>query len=251
MVCVRQAMQTIADGNGAEASAELRYLLDATRMARRHLIPALSLDALRAAARHPIIPVRLLWEADDATLQDVVELEDELPFLWCLSDIDALRQIVGNFLLTLRELGLADSDAREAANAKLIQLVDRCPQIAAACWVAREANDISHPGNGEVPLSQFREPAFIEMLRARAGVRHVTDDEWRRLVAATHDWQNFPEDVRVDASAYAAGLIAAGITPTEKDIAVLRYCREQDADEFDFRFRTAFQLAVATAGTLP
>lgn len=102
-----------------------------------------------------------------------------------------------------------------------------------------------------MPLSQFREPAFIEILRVRVGIRRVTDDEWRRLVAATHDWQNLPEDVRVDAPAYAAGLITARMTPTERDIAVLRYCREQDADEFDFRFRTAFQLAVATAGTLP
>ncbi len=246
-----QEMQSIADRNGVAASADLRYLLDAIRLSRRHLIPALSLDALRAVARHPVIPVRLLWEADDATLQDVVELEDELPFLWCLSDINALRRIVGNFLTTLRVLGLSDSDAREAVNAKLAQLADRCPQVAAACWVAREANGILHPGNDEVPLSQLRHPELVGMLRARVGVRRVTDDEWQRLVAATHDWQNLPEDVRVDAPAYAASLIVARTTPVEKDIAVLRYCREQDADEFDFRFRTAFQLAVATAGTLP
>ena len=220
-------------------------------MARRHLIPALSLDALQAAARHPAIPVRLLWTANDAIFQDVVELEDELPFLWCLSDIGALRHVVGSFLNTLQELGLTVADAREAANAKLTQLADRCPQIAAACWVAREANGIQHPGKDEVPLSQLQHPALIGMLRARVGVRRVTNDEWRRLVAGTYDWQNFSEDVRIDAPAYAAGLIATKVAPNEWDVAVLRHLREQDPDEFDYRFRTAFQLAVATAGTLP
>lgn len=244
-----QAMQVIADSNGPEAAMGLRYLLDSMRLARRHLIPALSLDALRAAARHPAIPIRLLWEADDTALQDVVELEDELPFLWCLCDTAALRQVVGSFLDTLREAGLTDADAREAADAKLTQLTDRCPQIAAACWVAREANGVPHSGSGEVSLAQFRQ--LRDSLRAIAGGRRVPDDEWRRLVAATYDWQNFPEDVLIDAPAYAAGLIAARILPTERDIAVLRHCREQDPDEFDHRFRAAFQLAVAISGTLP
>jgi hypothetical protein len=130
-------------------------------------------------------------------------------------------------------------------------LTDRCPQLAAACWVAREANGVPHSGNGEVPLSQLRHPELLAGLRASAGVRRVSDDDWRRLVAATHDWQNFPEDVRVDATAYAAGLVAARIAPNERDIAVLRHCREPDPDEFDRRFRAAFQLAVATSGTLP
>ena len=79
----------------------------------------------------------------------------------------------------------------------------------------------------------------------------MTDAEWRRLVFATRDWQNYPEDVLIDAPAYAAGLIAARIVPGEGDVAVLRHCREQDPDEFDHRFRAAFQLAVAHSGTLP
>ncbi len=246
-----QTMQTIAHRSGAEVAKELQHLLDTIRLTRRHLIPALSLDALKAAARHPAIPVRLLWAADDTTLQDVIELEDELPFLWCLSDIDVLQHIVRDFLHTLRELGLTDEDARDVANAKLTQLGDRCPQIAAACWVAREANGIQHPGKDEAPLSQLLHPAFIGMLRARVGVRRVTDDEWRRSVAETHDWQNFPEDVRVDAPTYAASMIATKSVPNERDVAVLRHLREQDPDEFDYRFRAAFQLTVATLGTLP
>ena len=120
------------------------------RLARRHLIPALSLDALRSAARHPAIPIRLLWEADDTTLQDVVELEDELPFLWCLCNPRPCDGLSGVFLETLRAAGLHGRRCQRAANAKLAQLADRCPQIAAACWVAREANGVPHSGSGEV-----------------------------------------------------------------------------------------------------
>jgi hypothetical protein len=57
--------------------------------------------------------------------------------------------------------------------------------------------------------------------------------------------------VRIDAPAYAAGQVATKATPAERDVAVLRHLREQEPDDFDFRFRAAFQLAVATSGTLP
>jgi hypothetical protein len=244
-----QAMQTIVAGNDDRTADGLRYLLDLVRLARRHLIPALSLDALRSAARHPGIPVRLLWEADDTTIQDVVELEDELPFLWCLSDPAILREMVKRFLHTLRDVGLPEADAIEAADAKLTQLSDRCPQLAAACWVAREGNRIPHHGNEEAPLAQLR--LLRDHLRSIVGTRRTTDAEWRRLVAATHDWQNFPEDVKIDAPAYAAGLVSQGLIRSERDVAVLRHVREQDTEDFNLRFRVAFQFAVATTGTLP
>jgi hypothetical protein len=244
-----QAMQTIATGNDKEAADSLRYLLDLIRLARRHLIPALSLDALRAAARHPGLPVWLLWTADDIAIQDIVELEDELPFLWCLTDPAPLRQAVGRFLQALRRAGLPVADANEAADAKLDQVTGRCPQLAAACWVAREANGIPHNGNGEIPLAQLRQ--LRKHLQASAGARNLTDYEWRRLVSATHDWQNFHEHVRADAPAYAAGVVSANLPRDERDVAVLRHIRAQDPDEFDNRFRAAFQLAVAISGNLP
>ncbi|HTV28294.1 MAG TPA: hypothetical protein VMF32_10980, partial [Xanthobacteraceae bacterium] len=244
-----RAMKEIAEEEGSETAEELRYLLEAVQLSRRHSIPALSLDALRAAACHPAVPIRLLWEANDASIQAIVEIEDELPFLWCLADPASLRHAVRRLLRTLREAGLSHADAIEAADAKLTQMVALCPQTAAACWVAREANGVPHCGNGEVPLAQFRQ--LVPSLRTCTGIRRLSDDEWRRSVSRTHDWQNFPEDVRIDAPAYAADLVATRTTPTELDVAVLRHLREQNPDEFDFRFRAAFQLAVAISGTLP
>lgn len=179
----------------------------------------------------------------------MVDLEDELPFLWCLSDPAILREMVERFLHTLRDVGLSEADAAEAADAKLTQLSDRCPQLAAACWVAREGNGIPHHGNEEAPLAQLR--LLRDHLRSIVGTRRTSDAEWRRLVAATHDWQNFPEDVKVDAPAYAAGLVSQSLIRNERDVAVLRHVREQDTEDFNLRFRVAFQFAVATTGTLP
>jgi hypothetical protein len=250
---IRQtAFQTRLDtmaGTSSDPSSDLAYLQAMIRAARRYSVPALSLDVLRAVARHPVAPLLLLFNADDASKQDVIELEDELPFLWCLADPAALLRLTSDLIRVLRDIGLDEVQAREAAAAKLADLGEACPQLSAACWLAREGNGLPHAQN-QPSLEQLRQTEIRNVLRAGCGARRTSDEEWRYKLADTRDWQNLDPELLADAPLFAAGLVVARTPAEPLEMTALRHCRELDPDSFDSRFCHALLLAISASAQL-
>jgi hypothetical protein len=242
--------EIVADPMAAAAGIDLQYL-NALRIATRRLeIPALALDTFRAATVHPGMPLLLLLQNEGGAQQDVIELEDELPFLWSLADPDVWVRIVAGHIAYMERLGLPREMVMEEVGRKFDRLLVRCPQMAAACWVAREALGLEQP-RGEPILAQLALPPFQALLWHRIGKSSLNDGQWETEVVRAGNWVNLPESVYDHAPLFAASAVARGVTLERDFIRALRHCREMNPEVFDERFRDAFQLAVALAGKLP
>ena len=239
-----------ADPDQASSRLDMQYLRDLRHATRRLEVPALALDMLRQLAGHPACLWQLLEHSDEAGLQAVIDLEDELPFLWCLVPSAPLVALLSRRMAELRRLRLPEALVIDVMKVKLEALTALCPQLKAACWVAREALGLPH-ATDDGSLAMLCRPEIMRRLEAGLPRVHLSPAGWRHEVETVRDWLNLPPPVFDMAPIMAGAKLAVGQTLDPLDIKAMRHCRDRNEERFDELFRLAFHLAIAKAGRLP
>jgi hypothetical protein len=104
---------------GAMAAEDVRRLIALLVLARREHLPASSIDPLCALTEAPGVAVRLLAFCDDVDERAaVLDLQKDLPFLWCATPIESWLAAFGTrfdaMRATLAQLGVTFDVTRQA-----------------------------------------------------------------------------------------------------------------------------------------
>ncbi len=114
--------------------SDRRLLIELLVQMRAEALPFCSLDALKALGHHPGTPVSLLWSCE--TIEEraaVLDLQRELPFLWCSTPIEAWQDAVDDRLNGLRfrleAAGLPSDMAADFMFRALEEILDLRPEL--------------------------------------------------------------------------------------------------------------------------
>jgi hypothetical protein len=267
---------TIAEQNGAARERRLddlyarpaalgapdrRRLIDLVVRCRDQALPCCSVDPLRHVAHRPELAVFLLWSCETSEERSaVLDLQRELPFLWCATPIAVWQEAAEERLLGLRERLSGEDLPPELADVSFERAVEEMLTFRPELVVHLRAVHLAQLSGGAdrgsahglaarlgravSQLAADRERLFNDFIDRHSSCimppRDLLPEELLETVAAA--WRSFhPAFAPVLAAPHLVAEHAAGRTTLPLD--VLRRCREAWVfDPFHFERTVPFAL---------
>lgn len=209
-----QAFRTAYAQPAAMAGEDVRRLIDLLVVARREHLPASGIDALCALREAPAVAVRLLANCDDIEERvAVLDLQRDLPFLWCSTAIGDWLEAFGTRFdamgATLAAHGVAFDGARQAVRV-LREITGIRPELAShARAVFLSAVAVSLTGT-VIDGSAHPFPGLVDLTRIRS--------EIDRLITRHHDGDPPPRRLLSEASLAAHSARWEPYAPSYADV---------------------------------
>jgi hypothetical protein len=215
-------------------------LIDTTIETYRNVVPLAALDALLALARQPDALATWAFRLARDRLPLMLILEEELPFTWVLVPLNAWLRAARKLQKFWAANGLDKDLITRLMGDKLDDLKSFCPSLVACVWYLREALNLPSI-SGEATLRQLRTPAFQSVLRSQIG-NTPSPQQWLAAARTNANWRNLDHLMLAGAAVYAAEMAVTDQRVTPDVSNIIRYCRERDRDQFDFRYQAAVSL---------
>ncbi|OWJ63610.1 hypothetical protein BWR60_28640 [Inquilinus limosus] len=224
---------------------DVRLLIDLLVLARRERLPLSSIDALRALESAPAIAVHLLAGCDSLEERAaLLDLQRDLPFLWCATTIEAwlvaFEARLGAVRGRLREVGIELDVADRLVMTALSEIATLRTELgghARAVFLTMAASGLATTGSSTAFLRIDR-GADARTEIGRMITRHADSDHppprgtlSDKTVAAQHmRWTTFdPAFADIIAAPFAVADHAAGIHPLQP----IELARCRDAALYD------------------
>lgn len=232
-----QELQAIANADAVEFEAEWAFL-DASLISSLYSNAACH-DVLRAAGRTPDLLAQWALRTSPANIQQLAELQDHTPYLWCLVPMASWLTAVRAWRAPWTAIGL---DSLPSLETRLSDIQALIPGTGAAMWAIRDAVNLQHPPNS---FSREMLPFVREQLAERAGPNPGAC-AWANALERIRTWINLPDDVHLGAPHAAARHVLGLATLDDVGKQAVRTCVLDAPDEFDGRFQAAVMLHIGS-----
>lgn len=238
-------------------------------------LPLTTLDSFSRLVEQPDALLTFLARAPADRIPAILNMDNELTFLWVLLPLDAWRKAFARtraFQTDCTVSAELPSHVRDAlakqVNDTILQTLQRIcdikPYLSQTAMMVREHLGLSK--KDDCTTTRLIKPEFkktlsasLEGLRIEVWRRNV-DQDWPDWCKFREKFKNLPrENTRgaphtvpiLDAPFVAADIAVRGESPDAETVQALRLCREFDSDWFNAAYPVALGLAVIQSRTSP